>query len=90
MGSTPLNLEEDDAVALTPSLFLGYKLSIDHEDFDSVEQSVDVISSGGTVLVSDGTAALEIMLKLGITPAGALRKLHRATNVLPETEDLTI
>jgi hypothetical protein len=89
VGSTPLALQ-DDAVALTPSLFLGYKLSIDHTDFLSVDQAVETILSGGTVLVSDGTAALDIMLRLGITPSGALRKLHRANNVLPYTEDLTI
>ena len=83
-------LTEDDAIALTPSLFLGYKLSIDHENFSSVDRAIETISSGGTVLVSDGTDALTIMLRLGITPSGALSRLHRANNVLPDTEDLTL
>lgn len=89
MGSTSLT-SKDDAFALTPSLFLGYYLSIEHDDFVSVEQAVSAISNGRTILVNDGTVALEIMLRLGITPSGALHKLHRATTVVPDTETIDL
>lgn len=84
---------DDDAVALTPALFIGYKLNIDHVDSEGLHPSdaVEIIRSGGTVLVrpDEWASALFIMLKLGVTTDAALEKLDRAFNVLPDEEDFT-
>jgi len=88
MGTTPVNT--DNAAALTPTLFLGEYLSIDHENFSSVDKALDTINSGGTVLVNREVDAFLVLVRLGVSVGDASYKIKRATTVLPNTEPLNL
>lgn len=70
-----------NAAAITPSLFLGNYLSIEHETFYSVETAVEHINNGRTVLVDSTTDALLILLQLGLSLEESLPKIQAATTV---------
>jgi hypothetical protein len=86
MGTTEEAL--GDAVALTPSLFLGHEMP--HLDHLLLERDTDVdvhcavrwIQNGGTVLTPSAVIAMHVMFCLHIPVPEALDKLDRATHVL--------
>jgi hypothetical protein len=84
------NTPSNDAAALTPSLFLGHYLSLEHEKFVDSKVAVDDISNGKTVLVSNNTDALLVMVKLGIPIPEALEKIRLAITVLPDSEPIVL
>ena len=71
--------ELGDAVALTPSLFLGHDLyGIEYTLLGShqyVGWAVDTIRNGGTVLTADPKLAMAVMVMLGIPVPEALGKI---------------
>lgn len=81
----PKNLP-DNAAAITPTLFIGHYLSLDHEKFIDAQHAVDAINEGKTVLVDNNTDALLVLVKLGVTVPDALQKIRLATTVLSEEE----
>lgn len=83
------NTPSDNAAALTPLLFLGHYLSLEHEKFVDAQYAVKRIEEGKTILVTNNTDALLVLVKLGVPVPDALEKIRLATNVLSDTEDLT-
>lgn len=84
------NTPSDSAAALTPLLFLGHYLSLDHEKFVNSQHAVEDIKNGKTVLVTNNTDALLVLVKLGVSIPDALEKIRLATNVLPDSESLAL
>lgn len=90
MGRTEESNDLGDAIALTPSLFLGFYLPhIAHITLrtpDGVVPAVDYIHDGGTVLTSRPPLAVAVMLALGMSRADAMERLNRAETVLPSVQ----
>lgn len=78
MGTTSLN---DNAAAITPTLFIGHYLSFEHEKFVSAYDAVKTIENGGTVLVDNPTDALQVLIRLDVSIPEALEKIRRAMTV---------
>jgi hypothetical protein len=72
----------DNAAAITPTLFIGHYLSLDHEKFIDAQHAVEAINEGKTVLVDNNTDALLVLVKLGVPIPDALEKIRLAVNVL--------
>lgn len=70
------------AAALTPLLFLGSTLGLDHVVLNSVTDAVAAVEAGATVLVGDEAVGLETMLRLGVSAGEAADRLYRATHVV--------
>lgn len=78
----------DNAAAITPTLFIGQYLSIEHEKFMTAYDAVKTIENGGTVLVGNSTDALQVLVRLGVPIPDALEKIRRAMTV--DESDLPI
>lgn len=78
MGSKTLNY---DAAAITPSLFIGSELPFEHHVFSDVQNALEIIDSGGTVLVQKEVHAFEILVRLGLSPEEALNRVRTASTV---------
>jgi hypothetical protein len=84
---------EDDAVALTPSLYLGYVLSMEHfvlATTDDLDKAVEHIRAGGIVRTPVRYLATMLLVRLHVPVNQILKKLHDATHVQPEDADLSI
>jgi len=79
MGTNSLTY--DNAGAITPSLFIGHYLSIEHQKFVDPQEAIRAINAGLTVLVDNNTDALLVLIGLGVSIADGLNKIKLATTV---------